>query len=244
MSNHVHTLLFIDQKTAESWEPQEVVKRWHQLFNGSLLSHRFINGEPLSPAEYHAVNELITRWRAQLMDISWFMRCLNEPIARQANKDDGCTGRFWEGRYKSQAILDEKALAICLTYIELNPIRSGIAETPEQSEFTSISDRVAELKRSINLDDNDHTGQPAHLHPFVGNPRDEMPKGLPFRLTDYIELLDWTGRAILENKRGFISSEQPPMLERLRIDPKNWLTMTQKFENQFKGLVGAVNTLN
>ncbi|MEJ2613296.1 MAG: transposase, partial [Candidatus Thiodiazotropha sp.] len=60
MSNHVHTLLFIDQKTAESWEPQEVVKRWHRLFKGSLLSHRFLDGEPLSPTEYHAVNELIT----------------------------------------------------------------------------------------------------------------------------------------------------------------------------------------
>jgi hypothetical protein len=70
-----------------------------------------------------------------------------------------------------------------------------------------------------------------------------MPKGLPFHLIDYIELLDWTGRAILEDKRGFISSEQPPMLERLKIDPKNWLYMTQKFESQFKGLVGAVNAL-
>ncbi|MEJ2610134.1 MAG: hypothetical protein P8179_08605 [Candidatus Thiodiazotropha sp.] len=137
MSNHVHTLLYIDKKTAESWKPQEVVKRWHQLFNGSLLSHRFIDEEPLSPAEYEAVNKLITRWRAQLMDISWFMRCLNEPIAREANKEDGCTGRFWEGRYKSQALLDEKAIMTCLAYIDLNPIWVGVAERPQKSEFTS-----------------------------------------------------------------------------------------------------------
>ncbi|MEJ2612434.1 MAG: transposase, partial [Candidatus Thiodiazotropha sp.] len=190
MSNHVHTLLYIDKKTAESWEPQQVVKRWHQLFSGSLLSHRFIDGEPLSPAEYEVVNELITRWRAQLMDISWFMRCLNEPIARQANKEDNCTGRFWEGRYKSQALLDEKAIMTCLAYIDLNPIRAKMAETPEKLEFTSISDRVAELKRGISPDDNDHTGQPSHLYPFVGNLRDEMPKGLPYHLTDYMKLLD------------------------------------------------------
>jgi hypothetical protein len=64
------------------------------LFNGSLLSHRFIDGDPLSPAEYEAANELIIRWRAQLMDISWFMRYLNEPIAWQAKKEDNCTGGF------------------------------------------------------------------------------------------------------------------------------------------------------
>ncbi|MEJ2613297.1 MAG: transposase, partial [Candidatus Thiodiazotropha sp.] len=64
-----------------------------------------------------------------------------------------------------------------------------------------------------------------------------------YHLTDYMKLLDWTGRAILENKRGFIPSDKPPILERLQIDPKNWLTMTQEFESHFKGLVGAVNTL-
>lgn len=150
------------------------------------------------------------------------MRCLNEPIAQQTNKEDDCTGRFREGRYKSQALFDEKALVTCLAYFDLNHVRARMVETPEKSEFTSISDRVTELKRSTSLADNDHTGQPTHLHPFVGNPRDEMPKGLPFRLTDYIELLDWTGRAILANKGGFMINDKPSMLERLQIDPKHW----------------------
>ncbi|MES9943197.1 MAG: hypothetical protein ABW121_21900 [Candidatus Thiodiazotropha sp. 6PLUC7] len=79
--------------------------------------------------------------------------------------------------------------------------------------------------------------------PFIGDPRQDMPKGLPFRLKDYLELVDWTGRAILENKRGFIAENQPSILERLQIDTKHWLYMTQNFESRFKGLVGMSYSL-
>jgi hypothetical protein len=71
----------------------------------------------------------------------------------------------------------------------------------------------------------------------------DRPKGLPFRLKYYLELVDWTGRAILENKRGYIPEHQPPVLERLQIDPKHWLYMTQHIESRFKGLVGASHAL-
>ncbi|MCG7997345.1 MAG: transposase [Candidatus Thiodiazotropha taylori] len=242
MSNHFHLVLYIDKETADIWTSLEVITRWHRLFSGSFLSQRFMDGDALSKAEQKALDDQITVWRSRLMDISWFMRCLNEPIARRANQEDSCTGRFWEGRYKSQALLDEKALVACLAYVDLNPVRAGMAQTPETAEFTSIEERISKIKQTPGAP-NPQPEQPSQLLSFVGNPHADMPKGLPFRLTDYIQLVDWSGRAILENKRGFILSDLPPILERLPINPKHWLYITQQFESKFKGMVGTAHNL-
>jgi hypothetical protein len=107
--------------------------------------------------------------------------------------------------------------------VDLNPVRAKRAETPESSDYTSIADRIASAKEMGEAQAPDKKpDQPAHLLPFVGNPRHEMPKGLPFNLTDYLELVDWTGRIIREDKRGTIPQNRPPILERLQIDPRHW----------------------
>ena len=111
MSNHYHVVLHINKAQACAWSDYEVCERWHRLYKGTPLTQKYLRKEPLSTAERQVVAALIDQWRLQLADISWFMRNINEPIARQANAEDGCTGRFWESRFKSQALLDEKALA-------------------------------------------------------------------------------------------------------------------------------------
>ncbi|MCW7753422.1 hypothetical protein OOT00_05405 [Desulfobotulus sp. H1] len=55
-------------------------------------------------------------------------------ITRKANQEEGISGRFWEGRFKSQALLDEKAILAAMAYVDLNPVRAGMAEIPEDSE--------------------------------------------------------------------------------------------------------------
>ena len=179
MSNHTHIVLHVDREQALSWSNEMVLKRYHQLHGGSLLSHRYANAEQrvlLSEAELFTVEATIAVYRARLYDISWFMRSLNEYIAREANKEDNCTGRFWEGRFKSQALLDEAALLSCMAYVDLNPVRAKMAKTPETSAHTSIQLRAEKSK---------HHQQRHCLMPFIcllytsPSPRDQRGSRMP-----------------------------------------------------------------
>src|SRR5688500_12340933 len=110
MSNHYHLVLHVDHVRAQAWSDAEVVTRWTRLYRGPKLAQRYLAEQALSDEELQRMNRFITEWRSRLYSISWFMSCLNYYIALRANKEDGCTGRFWQGRFTSQALLDEIAL--------------------------------------------------------------------------------------------------------------------------------------
>jgi hypothetical protein len=158
------------------------------------------------------------------------MRDLNENIAREANKEDDCTGRFWEGRFKSQALLDEAAVLSCMAYVDLNPIRAKIADTPETSKHTSIKQRLISIK---------HPATTHSLMPFVGNSRQDMPKGIAFSLKDYCELVDITASIIRDDKTKDIDHQSPPILQQLGLSDEQWLTLTTEFEKHFSYAAGA-----
>ena len=236
MNNHTHVVLCVDKALADNWDNDEVLRRYHKLHRGTLLTQKFMNGDTLSQGELITFDETVETYRQRLYDISWFMRDLNEYIAREANKEDGCTGRFWEGRFKSQALLDESAVLACMAYVDLNPIRAKMEKTPETSKHTSIKKRIHAIKNK--------QPQPSVLMPFVGNPRENMPKGIAYSLKDYIELVDTTGRCIRGDKAGHIDNTQSPILERLGLDSAQWLTLTTEFEKHFCYAAGAEQMMN
>ena len=147
MSNHYHLVVRIDEERTKGWSDEEVLKRWTQLFTGPLFVQRYLTDarSEMSDSELDRVGQFVELYRQRLCDLSWMMRVLNESIARMANAEDNCTGRFWEGRFKSQVLLDEQVLLTAMAYVGLNPIRAGIAETPEDSVHTSVKQRVDDL---------------------------------------------------------------------------------------------------
>jgi REP element-mobilizing transposase RayT len=215
MSNHYHLVLRIDKQLAQSLSTAEVVERWQQLFTVPLLLSRYLQGTTTTRAEAAAAEKIVALWRNRLSDISWFMRCFNEHLARRANEEDRCTGRFWEGRFTSQALLDEAAVLTCMSYVDLNPIRARMADTPERSDFTSVQQRIRE---SVNAS---HTVRSTPLlMPLVDVKNDTHPNATGFTLADYLQLVDWAGRAIREDKRGAIAPGLPPILSRLGLEPE------------------------
>ncbi len=173
-----------------------------------------------------------------MADLSWYMRCLNETIARMANKEDTCTGRFWEGRFRSQALLDEAALVACMAYVDLNPIRAKLCKTLEKSEFTSIQERIKAFARKTKKPEQNW------LLPLASdNVSAEEKRVLPIRQTDYFALVDWTGRAVRSDKRGAIPARIKPILKKLGVGEDNWVNNTRYFGNRFGRVLGRIDQI-
>lgn len=226
MSNHYHIVVKIDAAQAADWTDQEVVDRWMQLFSGPLLMHQYLAGTQLTKFQLERIRQLLTTWRERLADLSWLMRCINEPIARMANSEDHCTGSFWEGRFKSQALLDDRALLACMAYVDLNPIRAAMATTPEQSDYTSIQERI----------EHPHN---RGLLPFSK----QANNAIPFDLKDYLEFVDWGGREVKQNKRGKIPASVPPILVRLNMNASPVLKFLEKDDWPSTVALGPVSRL-
>ncbi|WP_019026828.1 hypothetical protein [Colwellia piezophila] len=237
MNNHLHLVLHVDVEKVKMWSIGEVLERWHQLFKGTLLTQKYSNqqnNQVLDKFQLAMVESTADIYKKRLMDISWFMRSLNEPIARQANKEDNCTGHFWEGRFKSQALLDEGALLSCMAYVDLNPVRAGIAATPEQSDFTSIQLRI---KAAIKGE------QPTSLLSFMGNDKTQKTAGIFFSLQDYLTLVDETGRILRDDKSGAINGKTANILARIHISDESWFKLSTDFECIFTGAAGTAEHL-
>jgi hypothetical protein len=238
LSNHYHLALKLCPEQLEILSDDQIMDRWCALFKGPLLVQRYRSGESLTSPERSTVSDIVNVWRTKLASISWFMRCLNQPIARQANLEDKCTGKFWESRFTSQALKSDEALLSCMAYVDLNPIRTGIATSPETSDYTSIKERIHSVfKIGQAIGDQQDSGDlldfRAPLKPllrFEGGVVGEPQSGILFDYQDYLELIDWSGRIVRDDKRGFIDKDLPPILARLHISKERWRINVTQFE--------------
>jgi REP element-mobilizing transposase RayT len=248
MSNHYHLVVRVDREQGARLSNEEVVLRWTRLFRAPPLIRSWLDGDATT-AERAIAEQLIERWRKRLIDISWYMRTLNEYLARRANAEDECTGRFWEGRFKSQALLDEAGLLTAMAYVDLNPVRAGIATTPEESVFTSIYARIRQHALQPQVRPNAPRSSQRRawsyappLLPF----RDQAPArrpSLPMRFKTYLQLVDYTGRIARADKAGIIDAKLAAILERLRIDPEAWTAAMCLGGNRFGRALGRLERL-
>ena len=184
--------------------------------------------------------------------LSWFMRRLNETVARMANAEDGCTGRFWEGRFKSQALLDERAVLAAMAYVDLNPVRAGMAETPEASDHTSIQERLRQAVEKAPSSAQEarpasRTAQtkavseedPAHAALMPFDALGEQLWAIPFGWLEYAELVEWTGRQVRAGKRGHIAAAQPRILKRMGLEGDAFVDLACNLLQRFGVAVGA-----
>ena len=271
MSNHLHLVLRSRPDVVKAWSDDEVARRWWKLFP----QKKDKNGKAAAPSDSDLgmiINNptRLAQIRERLSDVSWWMRCAAENIARRANKDDGVSGRFWQGRYRAQLLLDEASLLACAAYVDLNPIRAAMADRPENSDFTGAKDRIDDLKEragskkenlrkpSLRWERSRRRGKSGWMAPVEINERcdpvgcDADSSGrraslkgfLSIPLAEYLDLLDWTGRQLRSDKRGKIPSHLAPILARIGLDGASWCEVVKKFGSMFKRAAGGSQSMN
>ncbi len=252
LDNHLHLLVRLDPEAAAGWSDEDVVRRWGRLFPPRDKSRR-----PLAVSDDWVQGHLtnvawLARARQRLQSLSWFMKCLKEPLARLANREDQTRGAFFEGRFKSVAILDEEALLATCTYIDLNPVAAGIATVPESSAHTSIKERVAHVQAQGRTDDlnasregsaagsaaaagleESHWLCPIEDRRRLDSAREGMVEG--FSLGSYLQLVDYTARLYRAGKAA-VSREVAAILDRLGSTAEEWQARLEKLrQGRFLG---------
>ena len=140
LPDHYHLFIQINQSQAISLTDEEVIFRWQRLFVVPSAVIRWHLGQA-DCAESETARSLVALWRQHLVEIAWYMRCLNEHIARLANSEDGCKGRFWEGRFKTRAIANEADLLARMTTVGLDPVIARLDSGQQGSGQSEAPDR-------------------------------------------------------------------------------------------------------
>lgn len=146
-SNQLHLVLRTGPALAEAWSDLDVLRRWFSVSRRKNDTDASIEQRALAAADDAA---LVAEYRQRLGNLSWFMRLLGESIARIANAEDGCTGRFWEGRFRCQALPADAAILGAMTGVDPSPVRAMTVPAPEVAEPVSIRQRNDQAREHRN----------------------------------------------------------------------------------------------
>lgn len=242
MSNHFHVVLRNDPQAAWQWSDREVAERWLAIFPGSISDRDDPACVERATLALLGNSERLAVIRQRLGSVSWFMRALNEPIARMANREDGCTGRFWEGRFKCQALLDHQAILSCMAYVDLNPVRAGMCEALRDSEHTSVRHRLTSGRPRVSKVLSRRRKQ-TPLRPVAGLDVDTLSE---LTESSYIDLVRWTGVRAHPGKRGKLSAatEPPPEgLWQVASHHREWIQRVKGTESRYYRAIGSAEAL-
>lgn len=233
MDNHYHIVLYLDPKAPESWSDEKVVDKWLSVFPSNLDRKEKHAQRQMRKQAILASPELLAKYRQRLGDLSWFMRRLNEPLAKMSNKEDYCTGRFWQGRFSSQALLDEAAVLSCMAYVDLNPVRAKITQKLQESNHTSIKKRLDHLDEYCDKFDE-------NIEAMSGTIRANK---LSVTLREYTLLVEWAGKSIIYPNKAFIPPHIGYLLDRLNLQQQHWLKQVEQYGMNFNRIVGPTNLI-
>ncbi len=239
MSNHYHVIVRVDPHLAERWSDEEIARRWVRLYPARRSGKV---DEAATEARYQALlahPDRLAEVRRRLGSLSWFMRRLNEPIARRANREDERQGHFWESRFQCQALLDEAAVLAAMAYVDLNPQRAGMAPSLIESDHTAAQRRLKGAEAEPET-------LKAPLAPIAG----PAPAGvLPCSTREYLALAAWTGEQVHKGNQPKPAGRQPAgpssvkVLRRVHLNDRQWLWQVQGIGSRYWRMIGLLGNL-
>jgi len=124
MGNHTHLIVRFDDPSPV--DRSELIKRALKMYPHSRKQLNLWSEEQWQRFEY------------RLFDVSELMRNVQAAYARWYNANHARKGRFWGERFKSTVLGSLHAVVDCMMYIELNPVRAGLVERPEDWKGGSL----------------------------------------------------------------------------------------------------------
>ena len=249
--NHLHLVLRTRPRIAQRLSRHEVVRRWLTITRlAKCMTDDLPEPDPKRVKALAGDKKKVEKMRKRLCDISWFMGILSENIARRANKEDNCKGRFFETRFKCRECTDENAVLLCGIYIDMSPSLAGEANSPRTARYPSAYARIEARSQRKNAR---HRAD-GHLAELTLRPERQDERAMAYAsrtgrrasdlgvlslsLEDYLQLLEWSARLLKSGERKTMPKDLGAILDHLDVNHQAWLDTLSAYEESFCHVVG------